>query len=79
MLAEKANGGYGPFRPNIHVAEYDGLEDCLEKVDYWLHHNKERKEFAVNAYEDMVKTCHFNDIFEKAMGPCPEKNLGPFL
>jgi hypothetical protein len=79
MLAEKANGGYGPFKAGIHVAEYDGLEDCKEKVLYWLSHNKERKEFAVNAYEDMVKNCHFNDIFEKAMGPCREKNLGPIL
>ena len=79
MLAEKANGGYGPFVPGKHVAEYDGLEDCLEKIDYWLKRPKDRREFAVNAYEDMVKTCHFNDIFEKAMGPCPEKNLGVFL
>lgn len=67
MLAEKANGGYGPFKPGLHVAEYDGLVDCRDKVKYWLDHEKERKEFAINAYNDMVKTCNFTDILAKAM------------
>jgi hypothetical protein len=67
MLAERANGGYGPFRPGIHLQEYDGLTDCLEKVDYWISHEKERKEFSVSAYESMLKDCNFTNIFAKAM------------
>ena len=67
MLAEKANGGYGPFVPNKHLKEYNGLEDCLEKVDYWLNHEKERKEFSKSAYEKMVKDCDFTNIFVNAM------------
>jgi hypothetical protein len=79
MLTERANGGYGPFKPGVHVQEYNGEDDCVEKVRYWIEHEKERKDFTVAAYEDMVKTCHFNDIFEKAMGPCREKKLGAFI
>jgi hypothetical protein len=70
MLAEKANGGYGPFKPGVHMAEYDGMADCKEKIRYWLEHEKERKEFAKNAYEDMVKTCDFTELFKSAMGNC---------
>ncbi len=67
MLAEKANGGYGPFKSGIHVAAYNGLGDCVKKVRYWLDHEKERKEFAIKAYDDMVKTCNFTKIFAEAM------------
>jgi hypothetical protein len=67
MLAEKANGGYGPFVPGRHLSEYNGMDDCLEKVDYWISHEKERKEFSINAYETMKKECKFTEIFLKAM------------
>lgn len=67
MLAEKANGGYGPFKSGLHVAEYDGLKDCKEKVLYWLEHKKERKEFAKAALEDMKKTCNFTEILKNAL------------
>lgn len=80
MLTEKANGGYGPFKPGLHVAEYDGIEDCKKKVLYWLEHEKERKEFAIKAYNDMVKTCDFTDILANALGGYnSEKKLGPIL
>lgn len=68
MLAEKANGGYGPFKPGLHVAEYNGLKDCKEKVLYWLKHEEERKEFARRAYEDMKANCDFTEILRKALG-----------
>ena len=67
MLAEKANGGYGPFKPGLHIAEYNGLEDCKKKVLYWLEHEKERKQFAIKAYNDMIKTCDFTDILSESM------------
>lgn len=80
MLAEKGNGGYGPFVPGIHVAEYDGIQDCKEKVLYWLSHEKERKEFAEKAYIDMKKNCDFTKILKKALGSVPGKpHLGSFF
>lgn len=75
MLAEKANGGYGPFKPGVHFVEYNGIDDCKEKIRYWLAHDKERKEFAINAYSDMVKTCDFTEILKNALGAHPKKNL----
>ena len=75
MLAEKADGGYGPFKPEVHFLEYDGIEHCKHAIDYWLKHEEERKQFSLNAYEDMVKTCDFTPILRKALGAHPEKNL----
>jgi len=77
MLSEKADGGYGPFRAGIHMQEYDGVDDCLEKVAYWLEHEKERKEFSISAYEDMVKTCDYTEILREALGP--QKRMGSLL
>ena len=73
MLAEKGKGGYGPFKPGLHVAEYDGIKECKEKVLYWLEHEKERKEFAINAYEDMIKTCDFTETLRQALAHIPGK------
>jgi len=75
MLAEKADGGYGPFVPGVHFQEYDGIGDCISVIRYLLKHDKERKEFAINAYEDMIKTCDFTPILEKALGSHPDKDL----
>lgn len=75
MLAETANGGYGPFKPGVHFAEYDGLTHCVDAVRNWLEHDKERKNFAVNAYEDMVKTCDFTSILKNALSGNPKKKL----
>ena len=79
MLAEKADGGYGPFKPEVHFLEYDGIEHCKHAIDYWLKHEEERKQFSLNAYEDMVKTCDFTPILRKALGAHPEKNLPSLL
>lgn len=68
MLTEKADGGYGPFIPGIHIAEYDGIDDFKAQIMYWLDHENERKEFGLTAYNDMVKTCDYTPIFGKAMG-----------
>ncbi len=68
ILAEKADGGYGPFIPGRHLSEYNGIDDCLAKVDYWISHEKERKEFSIRAYNLMVKECDFTKIFEGVMG-----------
>ena len=79
MLAEKADGGYGPFKPEVHFSEYDGIEHCRHAINYWLKHEEERKQFSLNAYKDMVKTCDFTEILRKALGAHPEKNLPSLL
>lgn len=77
MLAEKANGGYGPFKPGVHVQEYSDLSDCLNKIEYWISHDEERKEFALSAYHDMVQTCDYTKIFLNALGA--QKGMGPLI
>jgi hypothetical protein len=68
LMAEKANGGHGPFVPNKHFIEYNGLEDCKKKVKEWLDKGKDKRtEFAVSAYDDMVKTCDFTEILKSAL------------
>lgn len=67
MLAEKANGGYGPFKSGVHFAEYNGIDHCKNAITNWLDNDKERNNFAANAYKDMVKTCDFTKILKKAM------------
>lgn len=79
MLAEKANGGYGPFKPQVHFKEYDGLTGTWglkEAVKYWLDAGRDtRDEFAEQAYADMVKTCDFTNILAGALkGYIKEKN-----
>jgi hypothetical protein len=68
LMAEKANGGHGPFVPNKHFVEYDGLEDCKKKVKKWLDAGHgARKAFAENAYNEMVKDCDFTEILKSAL------------
>ena len=69
MMAEKADGGYGPFVPNKHIIEYDGLNDLHDKVDMWMRTGRnDRDDFARTAYEDMVRTCDFTKILKGAIG-----------
>lgn len=45
------------FVPGEDFVFYENNEDLLEKVDYYLHHEEERKEIARNGYEK-VKAYH---------------------
>lgn len=43
------------FTPGEDFDFYDGEEDLLNKIDYYLHHDKERNEIAKNAYIKVKK------------------------
>ena len=45
------------FEPGVDFAYYDSYEDLMEKVEYYLSHDKEREEIARNGYEK-VKQYH---------------------
>ncbi len=72
MLAEKANGGYGPFKPQFHFKEYNGLhgkKGLLDAVKYWINAGREaRDEFAEHAHKWMKVECDFTKIVKNAMG-----------
>ena len=67
MLCEKVDGGYGPYIPGLHFIEFTDVTDANEKIEYWLSHDKERKEFAVNAYEDLKKNVVFTEYIKKCL------------
>jgi hypothetical protein len=66
-LTEKGNGGYGPFVQDKHFIEYDGLEDLEDSIWYWVKNDKERNEFAVEAYENIKSDINFTEFVEKGL------------
>ena len=49
------------FESGIHLDTYAGMEELLEKCNYYLSHEKQRKEIAINALEE-IKSKHTYDI-----------------
>ena len=67
LLCEKTSGGYGPFISGKHFIEFKNKTDMVDKFDYYLKHDNERKEFALNAYEDIKKNIKYTDILKAAL------------
>ena len=71
-LHEKCKKGYGPYKPDKHFIEFEGLDDFVEKFEYWVSHDKEREAFAKNAYEDIKEnhsmTKYLSKILKKHYG-----------
>ena len=49
------------FDPDKDFVFYDSIRDLLEKTDYYLLHEDERREIAQNAYQK-IKKDHTFDI-----------------
>lgn len=43
------------FEPGIEFDYYGSLDELIEKTDYYLHHEKERKEIAQNGFAKVAK------------------------
>jgi len=67
VLAEKANGGYGPFVPERHFKEYDNIESLISYIRYWLNNESEREQFANDALELVKQECYFTPILKEAL------------
>jgi hypothetical protein len=67
VLAEKANGGYGPFKPGRHFKEYNSFENLFSQIEYWLEREEEREIFTQEALELVKKECYFTPILKEAM------------
>lgn len=52
-LHEKCDGEYGPYKKDLHFIEFEGLDDFIEKFEYWASHDKERDAFTKRAYKDI--------------------------
>lgn len=67
VLAEKANGGYGPFVPDRHFKEYETVDELLDSISYWLNNDNERETFEKEAMELVKNECYFTPILKNAM------------
>ena len=50
LLCDKRSHAQDDFTPGLNWAEFDGLDDCVAKIDYWL------ADFA--AARDLAERCH---------------------
>ncbi len=57
---------YDLFTPGEDLVVYESLEDLVEKVQYYLGHEEERKQIAMHGYET-VKQYHTYDVRLKQM------------
>lgn len=66
-LVEQYNSGDEPYTPGKHFDIFTNTDELVKKIEYWLSHEKERKEFALSALEDMRKNCLFTPILAEAL------------
>ena len=53
---------YGLFEPDVNFVVFNNRDDLLEKVKYYISHEKERKEFAKNAYKHLKTIPYTNSL-----------------
>ena len=51
------------FDPEVHFSYYTSLEEAVEKVNYYLKHEEERKRIAENAWELILKEHSYEKRF----------------
>lgn len=52
------------FEPNVDFVYYNSYEDLMEKTEYYLGHDKERREIASNGYEKVKKYHTYKERFD---------------
>lgn len=55
------------FEPGIHFDYYTSAEELIEKVNFYLSHEKERKEIAHNAFEKALKEFNYPKQLDKLL------------
>lgn len=55
------------FVPGEEFVYYDSYEDLMTKVEYYLSHDKERKEIAQNGYENVKKYHNYQVRFDEIL------------
>ena len=55
------------FEPGVDFDYYGSMDELLEKTDYYLHHEKERKEIAHNGYEKVMYNYNYPERLNKLL------------
>lgn len=53
------------FIPNEDFVYFDSKEDLLQKIDYFLKHDRERATIAASGYEKVLKYHNYDTIFQQ--------------
>ena len=67
LLSNYQEDFYDCFVPGEDMVFYENNEDLMEKVDYYLRHEGERKEIARNGYEKVKKYHTYKNRVEEMM------------
>ena len=62
-LAKRYNGIEEEFTDKKHLVIWDNLDDLIKKIDYYLLHDEERKQIAINGYNHVHKKCTWEHRF----------------
>jgi hypothetical protein len=65
-MVEKPNGGCYPYIDGKHFISFDGVDDFIEKAEYWIN-NLMRAKFEKDVYEDIKKNCRMVDFIRKLL------------
>jgi spore maturation protein CgeB len=63
------------FEVGKEVVAYQGADDLIEKIYYYLDHDKERKKIALNGYRRTVKDYRFSEILRNSADHLLEKMI----
>lgn len=67
FLLEYGQNGLYEVMARGTIDSYKNIEELKYKIDYWLAHDKERKEIACTGYEHVQKTCTYRHRIQQAL------------
>ena len=60
LLANRSNGIEKVFEENKEIVLYNNISDCIDKIRYYLNHEDERKQIALNGKKKTLENYTFN-------------------
>jgi len=54
LLCDRRTHARDDFTPNENWAEFDGLEDCVEKICFWLDHFGQARTLAERCHQHVL-------------------------
>ena len=70
LLTNRVKGMENYFQEGVHCAYYDSVDDCVEKIRYYLDHNDEREEIAANGYKEVHDKHGYDDRMMEVLKTC---------
>ena len=67
LLCDKRTHARDDFTPGENWAEYDGLDDCVEKIQYWLAHFDKARDLAERCHTHVLNNHTYAHRAEKLL------------